>query len=560
MSSEVRFEIDPERDVRAATAPTFRYLLLYQEESGVDWLEETLRASRQFGLPGRYLEAGVREANAGRLDPSTQTAEPWTDAAIVQHLILMERHRTTPDGCFGLTLSLGQFAAIGASDPEATWFFRFDATLVLRRADRVAGAIEAVLHDAWARRGRRAQGQMNEGLLFPKVATRIGLQARVENLAFGRLLNTGAPTLEVCKEDLLERRDATLEAVSNLLSPSGHGPRLAPATPMPEAPEGVQRFRAIFKRRFLDYINGGRAHPLASPASVLSVNVDSSGVEELVERFAQCRAPADFYRLQIDLENLSTPQELLALRAAQSRLPGPARLWIRELAARMLGGDTVAQPFRRERIAEGITLFSDQRGGEENKALLLVFTGKIPRPFMPTGVFLQALPAGRCDVALLTDRTNWFMQGMGDYARDLDELAVNLRRDLRLDAYASYSCAGVSGASAGAVATGLAIGARKAVSLGGRSPEELLRQKSIGQLDAATLGKSFSELALKNPSVNVQLVYNEHHDADRQGANELHAIFGGTLVELAGFSNHNIFFEQRKAGRLKNFLWETLVN
>ena len=560
MPPESRFETDPDRDVLAATAPTFRYLLLYQEESGIDWLEETLRASGQFGLPGRYLEARVREANARRLDPSATPPTPWTDAAIVQHLILMERHRTTTDGCFGLTLSLADFARIAAAVPDATWFFRFDATLILRRSDRVAGAVDVVLREAWATSGRRGKGQMNEASLFPNVAMRIGLQARMENLAFGRLLHSGAPTLDVCKEDLLQKQDATLKTISDLLSPSGDGPRLVPTTPMPQVPETLQRFRSTFKRRFLDYINGERDPRSVQPSKVRSVEAVSSSVEEIVGQFAQCRAPADFYRLQIDLENLSTPQELLELRDAQSRLPGQARLWIRELSARMLGSDTAAQPFRRESVTEGITLFTDQRGGEQQKALLLVFCGKVPRPFMPTAVFLQALQASRCDVALLTDRATWFMQGMADYARDLEELGGNLRRDLRLASYGSYSCAGVSGASAGAVATGLMIGARNAVSLGGRAPAELLRQKPIGQLDAATLAQSFSELALKNPSVTVRLVYSEHHESDRQGANDLHAIFGGSLVELAGFSDHNIFFEQRKAGRLKSFLWETLAS
>lgn len=564
MVLENRFETDPAHDVPTQTDPIFRYLVLYQEESGIDWIEETLRANGKFGLPGRYLESEVRAVNEHRLAPEAQLPLEWSAASLASYIGLIERHRTPEGGYFGLCVSLTDVARIARIDPNAVRFQRFDAILMLRRSDRLACAIDHALRRAPGVRGRQrvAGAYMDANRFFPWVASLIGEQARSENLALGRVNRGGAPILELCWEDLVKQTQLSLDAIAELFHQRGTGAmvRLQPQSPVPQWPRAVQEFRASIKRRFLAYACGEQDFlpklALKQPAAVGGSSLPH--VEAIVERFGQCRTTADFYRMQIDQENLATPEELLALRSEQSRLPGPARQWIREISVKMLGRDTIAQPFRRSVISEGITLFSDQRGDKREKALLLVFCGKIPRPFMPTAMFLQALPAQKCDVALLSDR-GAFLNGMFGYAADMVELATKLRRDLNLSAYASFSCAGISAASAGAVATGLMVGARNATSLGGRPPIEILGEKPIGGLDPDVINRSFCELGQQNSGVKIKLVYGEGHEKDRLGALELKNIFEGELLPIENISEHNIFFELKKIGKLRSFLWKTLV-
>jgi hypothetical protein len=98
-----------------------------------------------------------------------------------------------------------------------------------------------------------------------------------------------------------------------------------------------------------------------------------------LEAFRACRTPADFYRLQIELENDCAPAELLAMLEPREELPIPARKWIERLEGMMRTGNAPIQPFERVRLADHVHFFRGAAPEGAPKSLLLCFCGNYAR-------------------------------------------------------------------------------------------------------------------------------------------------------------------------------------
>ena len=60
-------------------------------------------------------------------------------------------------------------------------------------------------------------------------------------------------------------------------------------------------------------------------------------------RFAQCRTPADFYRVRIDIENTFTPREMHSLTGQSQTLAQTLHPWLASQRAMMRKRDGIVQ-------------------------------------------------------------------------------------------------------------------------------------------------------------------------------------------------------------------------
>jgi len=131
---------------------------------------------------------------------------------------------------------------------------------------------------------------------------------------------------------------------------------------------------------------------------------------KLADAFAQCRTPADFYRVQIMLENERTPLELLEQFECRDELAPPARKWISALEDMMRRGSEHIQPFMRTSLSENVQFYHVGTGNGA-KSLLIGFCGNFQRLMMPLPIFLQHVPADIFDVVILKDPGRDFFFG-----------------------------------------------------------------------------------------------------------------------------------------------------
>ena len=68
-------------------------------------------------------------------------------------------------------------------------------------------------------------------------------------------------------------------------------------------------------------------------------------------RFAQCRTPADFYRVRIDIENTFTPREMHSLTGQSQTLAQTLHPWLASQRAMMRKRDGIVQSFGRTALS-----------------------------------------------------------------------------------------------------------------------------------------------------------------------------------------------------------------
>ena len=274
--------------------------------------------------------------------------------------------------------------------------------------------------------------------------------------------------------------------------------------------------------------------------------------------FAQCRTPADFYRLQIALENERTPLELLEQFASRDELAPPVRKWISTLEDMMLRGSGLIQPFTRTSLSGNVQYYH-AGPGNGTKSLLIGFCGNYQRLMMPLPLFLQHVPADLFDVVILKDpERNFFLQGVSDYASSLAELPERLDRDLSLTRYASVRCIGTSAGGAAALVAGTVFGAERALSFGGGHPARAAESLAARGLNGNEL--DFVFVNAERSCGRKLAFFGEANEIDRETAASLCRAYPGTrMAPVRSVSTHNIFFELFERRELAAFFADTLL-
>jgi hypothetical protein len=253
---------------------------------------------------------------------------------------------------------------------------------------------------------------------------------------------------------------------------------------------------------------------------------------------AACRTTADFYRVQIDAENLMTPLEVTALAARAEALPEPARPWIERLDGLVRRVRPEPEPFRRREIAPHVQLYE---GTGEPRDLVIGLTGVALRLMMPAAPVLQAFDASRCDVLVLADADRTcFLSGLAGYAEGPEAAARRLAQDLPLSRYAAVRTFGTSAGGAAALAYGAQLGARVALSLGGSHPFTLSPRRANGQvLDRRVFDRMIA--SARPGATRLFCVFAEMHARDAVRT-RLQAIGlpGARAVSVTGVPHHGV--------------------
>lgn len=249
---------------------------------------------------------------------------------------------------------------------------------------------------------------------------------------------------------------------------------------------------------------------------------------------------ADLYRAQIEAENRLTPAEVTALAAGADALPEAARPWIARLDGLVRRVRPGPEPFRRRDVAPGVTLFEAEGAPGCRRELVIGFCGVAHRLMMPVAPILQAFPAARCDVLVLSDASQAnFLLGIPGYAADPVALATRLGRDLPLSRYGALRCFGTSAGGAAALAYGAALGARVAMSLGGAHPLAMSGRRSEGR-DLDRL--AFDRIIAAAPGrTRLLCVYGRRHPRDAVRT-RLHSIAlpGSRTIAVEGVTHHGV--------------------
>ena len=277
-----------------------------------------------------------------------------------------------------------------------------------------------------------------------------------------------------------------------------------------------------------------------------------------VESFNRCRTPADFYQVQIDLENTCVPSEIVALREKSKTLPAPARRWLDGLEVMMRRGSATVQPFRRLPLSDNVWYF--QTGAPpEAKSLLVGFCGNALRLMLPIPVFLQHVPARDFDVVVLRDPSRCFyLRGVPEYAPHLAEVVARLQRDLPCERYSTVRCLGTSGGGAAALVAGTLLGAERALSVGGTHPARLATMLGPSGLKGDEMDALIASLG--TTATQRICCFGADNASDAEGAHSLcRALPGARAEPAAGVASHNLLLQLFERGALHAFLETRLL-
>jgi hypothetical protein len=262
---------------------------------------------------------------------------------------------------------------------------------------------------------------------------------------------------------------------------------------------------------------------------------------------AACRTENELNRLNIDMEHVATPLEMVAIARQYRHLPERSRKWLRSL--RRLDRTVFTRPeaYRRTQLARFVTAYSDPAAPAARKQVLVAFCGDVPRIMVQTAFILQVLPAAHWDVILLRlkDGSTSYFEGLDGVAPDFAGLVDFIRREAGIGRYRRVVALGSSSGGYPAIVAGIRLPAARAVALGGRMPRRLPAEDTE---------------PVQGSGIGLVLVHGAAYKPDVDGAAGLARHFGGTAWPVQGVDSHAILYEVLKRRMLGPFLRAILAD
>lgn len=249
-----------------------------------------------------------------------------------------------------------------------------------------------------------------------------------------------------------------------------------------------------------------------------------------------------------ELEDQYTPRQLVELLPRLDGLTGHAAEACR--TSFILGElhRKPAEEYRREDIGPDVVFYRGD-GQARQKSLILTFCGRSQRPNMAWSLYLQYLPSGLFDVAILCDRTNnHYNDGIAGYAPDMLSLQRRLAADLRFASYRRLYCYGTSSGGLPAIRVGLLAGAHRSIAVGGVFAWPIYRLTQ-GQ-DFQTFDPICSCYTERRGKV---LLIHASNERDLVGARQVERILKAKRIRVTGITDHNANHQLYLAGKLMDF-------
>ena len=222
-------------------------------------------------------------------------------------------------------------------------------------------------------------------------------------------------------------------------------------------------------------------------------------------------------------------------------------------------GGRAPQPYVRTPVSGGATLYASPGAPDvrAKRTLVIAFTGIARRLMMPIALFLQGLPADRYEVLLLIDSTHkLFFDGIQGLGTDLSSAIGRLRARVDPARYRRTATFGTSGGGLAAVWAAIELGADRAVSIGGPTPEHLNPDEPAYRGVKEGFVAAIRARAGRLPEV--LMVSGDGNDRDIEKARQMSNYLPSTHLSVVGCQDHNVLFETRKRGRLDALLDQLL--
>lgn len=263
-------------------------------------------------------------------------------------------------------------------------------------------------------------------------------------------------------------------------------------------------------------------------------------------RFVSSRVRKAAQRTLNKIENEASPEEYCSIMANH---PDATVQWLAHgsVTGQFLATVDMAQPFRREPISAGATLY---RGGDSAKRLIVLFTGRQYRPMLPVPAFLQFIDASAWDVLMLRDEARMhYRAGVEGYAADMPALVRRVRHDLGNNS--EVLAFGTSMGAFPAIRFFLAGGADRAVSISGRFPSD-----GVSLVSGCKPAKAFEPICacLEPRRRPLLFAHGGGNDDDRTAAELAAALVGGTTFNVLATDAHNLLAILWREERLADIL------
>lgn len=281
-------------------------------------------------------------------------------------------------------------------------------------------------------------------------------------------------------------------------------------------------------------------------------------VSQVLNAFGQCTKAAEFYKVQIALENELTPAEIMELAECIDQFPPTASQFISKMRDTVLGISSAVETYQRKTISENITFYSNPQFEASQKTLLIAYCGVAFRLMLPTPMILQFFPANQFDILKLSDRSkSYFLNGIPNFADNFGALIEKIKKQFDMSRYGSIKVIGMSAGGAAALYTGIKLGAEVALSISGKHPTiyPIEQQATLNPL-------TFDEqIAVDNVNAcKIHAFYSANSPLDEQGANSFKKYLPN--IEVLGVQDtktHNLIAELFVANQLHDFFRRYLI-
>jgi hypothetical protein len=252
---------------------------------------------------------------------------------------------------------------------------------------------------------------------------------------------------------------------------------------------------------------------------------------EIVRALASAEDVSQKNRARISLARHGTPDEVWESMKFTDQYPAELRDWFRRTHDYCFWEHVAPKPFIRTRLDREWTSFCGP-GEPGNKELLVGFAGAMRMMFLPPAAILQRLDPASHDLLIVRDGARNAFAGGAAGSQSFDELLELIRA-----ASAPYRSVLVIGASQGgrpALEAGLALGARRAISLCG----------------APTAGVAATKAEPTSPT-ELWSIHGAENEGDASRAKVLQDMYLNLYsFAISGIRDHNLLHGAFRAGTL----------
>jgi len=261
-------------------------------------------------------------------------------------------------------------------------------------------------------------------------------------------------------------------------------------------------------------------------------------VVRVLADLVKCKTPADYYRVQIDINRHATLEDVALLSTRPIQWSQEFDHWLDNLAAAAALARPEPAPYQLVTEDRAYSLYA---GPSRAPGLVLSFCGKAGLLLMPVAIVLQYFSPAEFDVAVVRKPLASGRGDNGAFRRMVEKIgaAVELGR------YQEVRTFGTSAGGVAALAAGVLIGAPRAASFAGQFPDAGDRRRDLLQIEEIE-----TILRDADPPGEFSCVYGADNHDDTRYAVALSRLLALRQVPIAGVHEHNIIAALHNRGLL----------